>query len=302
MVFNVKKKINSEKVFRIFTYFSLGILSSISILPIMLIIMASITDEHTLLAEGYRFLPGKMSLAAYSYLWRQAAMLLRAYGVSVFITVSGTCLSLILSTLFAYPLSRRNFKYRNFFSFFVFFTMLFSGGIVPSYIMWSRYLHIKDSLLALMIPTYLMSGFYILLIRNFFSNSIPDELVEAARIDGASETLIFGKIMMPLSTPVIATVGMFTGLAYWNDWINGLYYINDPSLYSIQNLLLKIMNKIQYLNSGAAAGAISAGGVSMPGTSVRMAIAVIGVLPVLAVYPFLQKYLIRGTVIGAVKG
>lgn len=302
MAFNMKKKINSEKAFRVFTYISLGILSAISILPIVLIIMASITDEHVLLAEGYRFVPRKTSLAAYSYLWRQSAMLLRAYGVSIFVTASGTCLSLILSTLFAYPLSRRDFKYRNFFSFFVFFTMLFSGGIVPSYIMWSRYLHIKDSLLALMIPTYLMSGFYILLIRNFFSNSIPDELVEAARIDGASETLIFGKIMLPLSVPVIATVGLFTGLAYWNDWINGLYYINDPSLYSIQNLLLKIMNKIQYLNSGAAAGAISAGGAAMPGTSVRMAIAVIGVLPVLIVYPFLQKYLIRGTVIGAVKG
>ncbi len=298
----MNRKINSEKAFHRFAFVVLLIFAVICILPILLIVIASFTDEHVLLAEGYRFLPAQMSTMAYNYLWKQSDMMVRAYGVSILVTAAGTILSIILSTLFAYPLSRKDFKYRNFFSFFVFFTMLFSGGIVPSYMMWSRFFHMKDTIWALVVPTYLMSAFNVLLIRNFYSNNVPDALVEAARIDGASEFTIFGRVMLPLSVPVIATVALFTGLSYWNDWINGLYYINDPALYSIQNLLIRLMNNIQYLNSGAAAGALSGGMTALPSASVRMAIAVIGVIPVVLAYPFLQKYLIRGTVIGAVKG
>lgn len=298
----MKKRMNSEKAFHAFAFAVLLFLAVICLLPVALVVVASFTDEHTLLAGGYRFFPEKYSAAAYAYLWRQSAMMLRAYGISFLVTVTGTLASVILSALFAYPLSRNDFKYRNFFSFFVFFTMLFSGGIVPSYMMWSRIFHIRDTVWALIVPTYLMSAFNILLIRNFYSHNIPYALVEAAKIDGASQLLIFGRIMLPLSVPVIATVGLFTGLSYWNDWINGLYYINDPGLYSIQNLLVRLMNNIQYLNSGAAAGAVSGGLSALPSTSVRMAIAVMGVIPVVVAYPFLQKYLIRGTVIGAIKG
>lgn len=302
MSIKIHRKINSEKVFHRFAFVALLVLAVICIMPILLIVIASFTDEHTLLAEGYRFFPAQLSTMAYEYLWKQSSMMIRAYGVSILVTVLGTVLSIMLSTLFAYSLSRKDFKYRNFFSFFIFFTMLFSGGIVPSYMMWSRFFHIKDTIWALVIPTYLMSAFNVLLIRNFYSNNVPDALVEAARIDGASEFHIFGRVMLPLSVPVIATVGLFTGLSYWNDWINGLYYINDPGLYSIQNLLIRLMNNIQYLNSGAAAGALSGGATALPSASVRMAIAVVGVIPVVLAYPFLQKYLIRGTVIGAVKG
>ena len=299
----MKKKMNSEKLFRGFAFVVLLILAIVCILPIILIIVASFTDETTLLANGYRFFPEKYGLEAYVYLWKQSVMMLRAYKISILVTVIGTLASLLLSTTFAYPLSRKDFKYRNFFSFIVFFTMLFSGGIVPSYMMWTKFFHIKDTIWALIIPSYLMNAFNILLIRNYYSNNIPDALVEAARIDGASEFLTFRRVIVPLSVPVIATVGLFTGLAYWNDWINGLYYINDPGLYSIQNLLIRLMNNIQYLNSGAAAGIVSGGTTgTLPSTSVRMAIAVVGVIPVVVAYPFLQKYLIRGTVIGAVKG
>ncbi len=298
----MKKKLNSEKLFHAVAFLILLILAIVCILPIILIIVASFTDETTLLANGYRFFPEKYGLEAYVYLWKQSVMMLRAYKISILVTVIGTLVSLVLSTMFAYPLSRKDFKYRNFFSFFVFFTMLFSGGIVPSYMMWTKFFHIKDTIWALIIPSYLMNAFNILLIRNYYTNNIPDALVEAARIDGASEFLTFRRVIIPLSVPVIATVGLFTGLAYWNDWINGLYYINDPSLYSIQNLLIRLMNNIQYLNSGAAAGVVSGGTSTLPSTSVRMAIAVIGVIPVVIAYPFLQKYLIRGTVIGAVKG
>ena len=299
----MKRKLNSEKIFRSFAFVVLLILAIVCILPIILIIVASFTDETTLLANGYRFFPQKYGLEAYVYLLKQSVMMLRAYKISILVTVIGTLASLVLSTTFAYPLSRKDFKYRNIFSFLVFFTMLFSGGIVPSYMMWTNFFHIKDTIWALIIPSYLMNAFNILLIRNYYSNNIPDALVEAARIDGASEFLTFRRVIVPLSVPVIATVGLFTGLAYWNDWINGLYYINDPGLYSIQNLLIRLMNNIQYLNSGAAAGIVSGGTTgALPSTSVRMAIAVVGVIPVVAAYPFLQKYLIRGTVIGAVKG
>lgn len=299
----MKRKLNSEKIFRSFAFVVLLILAIVCILPIILIIVASFTDETTLLANGYRFFPQKYGLEAYVYLLKQSVMMLRAYKISILVTVIGTLASLVLSTTFAYPLSRKDFKYRNIFSFLVFFTMLFSGGIVPSYMMWTKFFHIKDTIWALIIPNYLMNAFNILLIRNYYSNNIPDALVEAARIDGASEFLTFRRVIVPLSVPVIATVGLFTGLAYWNDWINGLYYINDPELYSIQNLLIRLMNNIQYLNSGAAAGIVSGGSTgTLPSTSVRMAIAVVGVIPVVAAYPFLQKYLIRGTVIGAVKG
>ena len=299
----MKRKLNSEKIFRSFAFVVLLILAIVCILPIILIIVASFTDETTLLANGYRFFPQKYGLEAYVYLLKQSVMMLRAYKISILVTVIGTLASLVLSTTFAYPLSRKDFKYRNIFSFLVFFTMLFSGGIVPSYMMWTKFFHIKDTIWALIIPSYLMNAFNILLIRNYYSNNIPDALVEAARIDGASEFLTFRRVIVPLSVPVIATVGLFTGLAYWNDWINGLYYINDPGLYSIQNLLNRLMNNIQYLNSGAAAGIVSGGTTgALPSTSVRMAIAVVGVIPVVAAYPFLQKYLIRGTVIGAVKG
>lgn len=299
----MKRKLNSEKIFRSFAFVVLLILAIVCILPIILIIVASFTDETTLLANGYRFFPQKYGLEAYVYLLKQSVMMLRAYKISILVTVIGTLASLVLSTTFAYPLSRKDFKYRNIFSFLVFFTMLFSGGIVPSYMMWTKFFHIKDTIWALIIPSYLMNAFNILLIRNYYSNNIPDALVEAARIDGASEFLTFRRVIVPLSVPVIATVGLFTGLAYWNDWINGLYYINDPGLYSIQNLLIRLMNNIQYLNSGAAAGIVSGGTTgALPSTTVRMAIAVVGVIPVVAAYPFLQKYLIRGTVIGAVKG
>lgn len=299
----MKRKLNSEKIFRSFAFVVLLILAIVCILPIILIIVASFTDETTLLANGYRFFPQKYGLEAYVYLLKQSVMMLRAYKISILVTVIGTLASLVLSTTFAYPLSRKDFKYRNIFSFLVFFTMLFSGGIVPSYMMWTKFFHIKDTIWALIIPSYLMNAFNILLIRNYYSNNIPDALVEAARIDGASEFLTFRRVIVPLSVPVIATVGLFTGLAYWNDWINGLYYINDPGLYSIQNLLIRLMNNIQYLNSGAAAGIVSGGTTgALPSTSARMAIAVVGVIPVVAAYPFLQKYLIRGTVIGAVKG
>ncbi len=199
-------------------------------------------------------------------------------------------------------MSRKSFKYRNVLAFFVFFTMLFNGGIVPSYIMWTRFFHIKNTIWALLIPNYLVTAFNVILVKNFYANNVPDALVEAAQIDGAGELTIFYKIMIPLARPVVATVGLFTGLCYWNDWTNGLYYVDNEKLYSIQLLLIKIMNNIQGLKANSNAAMLGTGAVDLPSTSVRMAMALIGILPILAVYPFIQKHLIRGIVVGAVKG
>lgn len=294
--------VNNHKIFYRFCVVILFVLTLIALLPLVLIMMASITDEDTLLANGYAFIPAKFSTAAYLYLIKQHTTILRAYGISFAVTGIGTFLSVLFTTMIAYPMSAKNFKYRNVLTFFVFFTMLFNGGVVPSYLLWSSTLHIKDTLWALILPNYLVTAFNVILVKNYYSNNVPDALLESARIDGANEIVIFFKIMLPLAVPVVATIGLFTALVYWNDWINGLYYISNPNYYGIQNLLIRLMDNIQFLKSGAAGSSLGALSVKLPGTAVRMAMAVTGILPIVITYPFLQKYFIRGVVIGAVKG
>ncbi|MBO4808793.1 MAG: carbohydrate ABC transporter permease [Lachnospiraceae bacterium] len=280
----------------------LTILVVLAMLPIVLIVVASFTAETTLIRDGYRFMPKELSLDAYYYMLKQGKIILRSYGVSFLVTFGGTAISVLLTTMLAYPMARKSFKYRNLLAFFVFFTMLFNGGIVPSYIMWTRFFHIKDTIWALMIPNYLVSAFNVILVKNYFQNSIPDSLIEAAGLDGASEFQIFTKVMLPLAVPTVATISLFTGIAYWNDWTNGLYYVNNEKFYSIQQLLMKIMSNIQALRSNSNASLLGTGAVDLPSTSVRMAMAVIGILPIVIIYPFVQKYLVKGVIVGAVKG
>ena len=184
-------------------------------------------------------------------------------------------------------------------AFFVYFTMLFNGGIVPSYIMWTKVFHIQNTYAALIIPNLLMSAFNVLLVRNYYRNSIPTALYESAMLDGASEFKIFTKIVFPLAVPVVSTVALFTALTYWNSWTNAMYYITDPEYFGIQNYLMRIMKNIEFLRSNS--DMVDETVVSLPGQSIRMAIALIGILPVIIVYPFVQKYFIKGIVIGAVK-
>lgn len=290
-----------EKRTQIVATVVLGILSIVTLLPILLIVIASFTSEKTLLADGYSFLPKKLSLDAYYYMLKQSSTILRAYSITVTVTVIGTVSSVLLTTMLAYPMSRKNFKYKNALAFFVFFTMLFNGGIVSSYIMWTNILHIKDTLWALIMPNYLVTAFNVFLVRNYYVNSIPESIIESAQIDGASELRIFRSIIVPLSVPTIATISLFTSIIYWNDWVNGLYYLTDIKYYGIQNLLIKIMNNVQFLKSGTSSF-LGTGKVDLPGTSVRMAMAVIGILPILIIYPFVQKHFIKGVVVGAVKG
>ena len=226
---------------------------------------------------------------------------MRAYGVTLFITVFGTALSLFITPLLAYPLSRKDFKNRQIFSFIVFFTMLFNGGIVPSYIMWTQIFHLKNTIWSLIFPNLLMNGFNVVLMKNYFAQNIPTELIEAAKVDGENEFGIYFKIVLPLALPVMATVGLFVGIGYWNDWTNGLYYVNQPELYSLQNYLNRIMQDVQFMMSNAQIG----GGqmaASFPSTGIRMAISVIGIIPIMVLYPFFQKYFVKGITVGAVKG
>ncbi len=297
-----KLETRGEKSFRIFALALLTILTLLAILPFILIIISSFTDESTLVSKGYSYFPAKWSLDSYRYMVQQAKVIFRSYGVSILVTTVGTAMSLLLTTSLAYPMSRSDFKYRNVLAFLVFFTMLFSGGIVPSYIMWTRIFHINDTIWALIIPNYLMNAFNVLLVRNYFKNNIPDAIIESAQIDGAGEGRILFRIMLPLAVPVSVTVGLFSGLAYWNDWINALYYIESPKLYGIQNLLIRMMNNIQFLSSGQNASLLGNSIIALPSNGIRMALAVIGILPILIIFPFLQKYLIKGVVIGAVKG
>ncbi|MBY0201924.1 carbohydrate ABC transporter permease [Paenibacillus polysaccharolyticus] len=291
-----------ERAFHVFSIVAMVMFTLLAFLPFMLIIMASFTEESSLIRNGYSFFPEKMSVDAYVYMWSSASTFVRAYGVSFLVTTLGTALGLLITSMLAYPMSRQDFKYRNVLAFIVFFTMLFSGGIVPSYILWTKYFQIKDTLAALIIPNLLTNGFYVLLIRNFYKNNVPVELIESAQIDGASELRIFYRMMLPLSVPVLATVGLFMGLAYWNDWINALYFITKPQYYGIQNMLIRLMNNIQFLKSGQASSMLGANAADLPSTAVRMAMAIIGILPILVVFPFLQKYLTKGIIVGAVKG
>jgi len=299
---NAKLLTKGEIAFRRVSVVVLGFTSLIAILPFILIFMASITEEKSLTQYGYSFFPKQFSLDAYKYLVNQISTVGRAYLTSIGLTVVGTVGNMLLTTMFAYPLSREDFKYRGIFAFILFFTMLFNGGIVPSYMVWTRLLHIKDTYFALLLPNLLMGAFNVLLVRNYYKSNIPASIVESAQLDGAGELTIFWKIMLPLSVPVNVTVGLFAGLAYWNDWTNALYYIDNTKYYGIQNMLMRIMENITFLTSGQASRVVDTSAITVPSVGMRMALAVIGILPILVLYPFLQKYLIKGIVVGAVKG
>ena len=199
----------------------------------------------------------------------------------------------------SYMLSKKNLPGRGFLTIYVVITMLFNGGLVPSYIIYASIFHIRNTIWALIIPSLLMNGFNVILVKNYFENSIPAELYEAARIDGAGEMFIFARIAMPLSKPILATVGLLMGISYWNDWQNGMYYLDNPKLYSIQNILNQINQNISYLASEGASGVSMA---DLPTTTIRMAIALVGILPILVAYPFFQKYFAKGITMGSVKG
>ncbi len=270
------------------------------IVPFVLLVMSSFTSESALMQNGYSLFPKEFSLEAYKYLLQKGTTILRGYGITILVTVVGTLISVTITTLLAYPLSRPELPHRNVFSFIVFFTMLFNGGLVPTYIMYTQVFHIKNTIWALIVPMLLMNAFYVIMMRSFFTANIPDSLIEAARIDGAGELRILVQIVLPLSKPMMATLALMIGLGYWNDWLNGLYYLTDTRYFSIQNILNRMIADVQFLAS--ASSVTSSVTANLPSVGIRMAIAVIGVLPILVIYPFFQKAFVKGIVIGGVKG
>ena len=230
----------SNMRFQILANFILILFTIFVITPFILLIMSSFTEESTLIRNGYSFFPEKFSLEAYAYIWKNASKIMRAYGITILVTVVGTAVNVMLSTMIAYPLSLEQLPGRRAITFYLFFTMLFSGGLVPSYLLYSNYFHIKNTIWALIVPNLLLSAMNVLLIRTYISTSIPSALFEAAKVDGAGEFTVFFKLVIPLSKPIIVTMGTFAGLGYWNDWTNGLYYLTDTKYYSIQNLLNKM--------------------------------------------------------------
>lgn len=272
------------------------LVSILAVLPFWLLIVASFTDESYAVKHGYALIPKEWSLAAYKYLLDKWQLFGKGYLITIVVTVVGVIVCVLITLMFSYMLSRPGLPGGRFLSFYVIFTMLFNGGLVSTYIMYAQTFHIKNTLFALIIPNLLTNAFYITMVRNYFTSSIPQELLEAARIDGCSEFGIFFKIAMPLSKPIIATLGLLVGVTYWNDWQNGMYYLDDSKLYGIQNILNAINENSKYLMQGGGSGTV------MPTETVRMAAAILGILPILIIYPFFQDYFVKGITMGAVKG
>ena len=270
------------------------ILVVLTLSPFVLLIMSSVSSESSLIRNGYQFWPQTFSLDAYKYILRNSDTILKAYGLTILTTAVGTLTSLFLTITLAYPLSRKKLKGRNVITFLIFFTMLFHGGVVPSYILWARYLKIKNTFWALVLPNLLINPFHLILMKNYFENSIPQEIMEAAELDGAGPIGVLGYVILPMGKPIILT--------YWNDWTNALYFVSDSRLWSLQILLQNILNNVQFLSKNSqVASQIGLSVASIPSVSVRMAIAVLGVLPILVLFPFFQKYIVKGISLGAVK-
>lgn len=279
-------------------YFLLFVFAVLCIAPFWLIIASSITEEITLIRQGYRMLPLKFSFNAYELIFRTNTIA-NAYKVTIFVTIVGTFLSLIISSALAYSISVQKAKYRNIIAFYVYLTMLLNGGLVPTYILISRYLHMKNSIWVLIIPI-LVNPWNMFLLRNFFK-TIPESLAESARIDGANDIFILFRIILPLSLPAIATIGLFYALAYWNEWFRALLFIEDTSLFPLQYLIMKILNSVSFTNQAFMPSEIVQRTV-VPTFTARMATAVVTIGPIIFVYPFIQKYFIKGLTVGGVKG
>ncbi|MGI6333847.1 MAG: carbohydrate ABC transporter permease [Saccharofermentanales bacterium] len=280
----------------------LTVLALLAVLPFVLLVMSSFSEEAALLREGYGFWPKGFSIYAYKYLFvTNYLTIFRAYGITMLVTIIGTTLSLVIAPMLAYPLSRSDYPRARLITFLVFFTMLFNGGIVPSYIMWTQVFQIKNTLFAYIFPSLLFNGFYIILYKTNFKQNIHPALIEAAKIDGAGEFYIYRKIILPMSLPIIATIGLMVGIGYWNDWVNGLYYITTPQMYSLQVYLNNLMLNMRALVSMAAGVSVDLGVSDMPAIGIRMAIAVIGTVPIIALYPFFQKAFIAGISLGGIK-
>jgi multiple sugar transport system permease protein/putative aldouronate transport system permease protein len=294
----MKSQANSDTVLNGAFYIFITIFAAFCLLPFILVVVSSFTDEVVLMQDGFRLFPRKFSAEAYRFVFK-TNKIFNAYKVTIFVTVAGTAMSLLFTTMLAYPLSASNVKYRNRLAFYVYFTMLFHGGLVPSYILISRYLHLRNNIWVLIIPA-LISPWNMFLMRNFF-RQLPESFVESAKIDGANDMVILRKIILPISLPSMATIGLFYALAYWNEWFRVLLYIDDSKLFSLQYLIMAILRSASFVSDIAQEGGITDYSF-LPTYSVRMATLVVAIGPIVFVYPFIQKYFVKGLTVGGIKG
>lgn len=285
-----------DRALSVFAVAVSGIFAILCVFPFILVVATSLTDEVTLLREGYKLIPEKFSFSAYQAIFSSSS-LVNSYLVTIFVTVVGTVLSMLVTSAAAYAVSVKDLKYRNGIVFYVWITMLFSGGLVPWYILISKYLHLSDSIWVMIVPA-LVNPWYMFLMRNFFK-TIPDSLSESAKIDGANDMFILFRIILPLSLPAIATVGLFYSLDYWNEWFRALMFIENPKLYPLQFIIMRIISSMSftsqlYSKSGAS--------ITLPTYTIRMATVIVTIGPIVLLYPFVQKYFVKGLMVGAIKG
>lgn len=293
---SLKKEMFSQLCFK----FIILIVAIVAILPFLLVLSGSFTSEDSILKDGFHLIPVEFSTQGYRYLFRNFYWILNGYKISTLVTIVGTFIGLLAMSMIAYPTSRKEMRYRHGIILFCYFTMLFSGGIVPWYIVCTKVLHMKDNIWALILPICI-GPWNIILLRNFFT-TIPDSLFESAKLDGAGDLLIFFRIVLPLSLPGIATIGLFLSVMFWNDWWLGIMLINKDVFAPLQIMLRNIVSSVQFLASAESSNLMGGVQTLLPKESVKMATTMITVGPIIAVYPFLQKYFIKGILIGSIKG
>lgn len=297
-------KINHRRITRdqlavnILGYILVGLFALLCVVPFYLIIVASFTDESSLIRNGYPLIPADFSIQSYLLCLKNPTEIVRAYATTIGVTVLGTVLAVFIATMTGYVLSRKDFPWRNKFSFFFFFTTLFSGGLVPSYMLCVRYLHFRNSYLSILLP--LMFSVWNMIIAKSFMNGIPGAITESAKIDGANDIVIFIKLILPLSKPLLATLGLFSALAYWNDWYNCMLYITNENMFTLQYYLQRMLGSAEAMRIVAEKSGIALP--SIPLESMKMAMTVIATGPIVLLYPFVQRYFVKGLTIGAVKG
>jgi putative aldouronate transport system permease protein len=275
-----------------------GLFALLCLLPFYMIIVGSVSSQESIIMDGYQLFPKDFSWAAYDLLFESSDTLVRAYGVTIIITVSGTIVGLFLTAMTAYVLNCKDFKYRNQFAFYFYFTTLFNGGLVPWYIMMVKFLDMKNNLLSLIVPL-LLNVFYILIMRSFIS-AIPEAIKESAKIDGAGDLTIFLRLILPLLKSALATIGLFIALNYWNDWFNTMLFIDKQNLYNLQYFLYQILSKLDFINTALAQTGVALP--SVPTDAYKMAMTLVATGPIVLLYPFVQRYFVKGITIGAVKG
>lgn len=278
----------------------LGAFCLLCLIPLLAIISISVSEDRMLIMEGYSLFPRGFTWEGYRYVFQDMARILRAYGVSILTTVAGTALGLLMNSQMAYVLSRPQYRFRSKLTVFLTIPMVLNGGMISSYILITQYLHLKDNLLVLILPLA-VAPWYIIMLRTFFQQ-VPLELSESATIDGAGEFRIFWQVILPLAKPAIATVGIFLALGYWNDWYYPMLYIEDSAKVNLQFQLYRMMRDVQELTQAAATSGMSISIADLPTESMRMAMCIVSTVPILIIFPFFQKYFVKGLTVGGVKG